>query len=58
MTTFRCRSCEKTLDAEQAPECCGQRMKAADALPVCRTSGAEHSRYDADDEPCDDGRGG
>lgn len=61
METYKCKNCEKTLDvpatATDAPECCGGKMTKIEPLPVCRSSGAEHSRYDAEDEPCDDGRG-
>ena len=34
MTTFKCASCDKTQEAEEAPECCGAPMAPAEAAPA------------------------
>ncbi len=62
MNHYQCDHCEKTVDsapgANGPPECCGRQMRITEPLPVCQASGAEHSRYDSEDAPCDDGRSG
>jgi hypothetical protein len=62
-TTYKCQQCGR--EVETAPEnlersdCCQAPWVAGDPLPVCtRPGSAEHTRFDAEDEPCDDGRGG
>ena len=40
-------------------DCCGAKWVEVDRLPACEMPAtAEHSRFDAEDEPCDDGRAG
>ena len=61
---YNCSKCGKkaTLTEEEVrqgkPECCKQVMEPLD-LPACESSAtAEHSRLNAPDEPCNDGRAG
>jgi len=61
--TYRCEKCGKQVelagDAPAASECCGGQWIEVDRLPACEMPAtAEHSRFDAEDEPCDDGRSG
>ncbi len=58
---YECENCGGQARIEAGgpvPECCGRAMKSI-ALDQCTlTTTAEHSRFDKDDEPCDDGRAG
>ncbi len=61
--TYKCQQCGREVD--EAPEdlgrsdCCQAQWRASEPLPVCtRPGSAEHTRFDVEDEPCDDGRGG
>ncbi len=61
--TYKCQACGR--EVESAPEdidrsdCCQALWIESEPLPVCTGPGsAEHTRFDAEDEPCDDGRGG
>jgi hypothetical protein len=61
--TFQCEKCGKQLElageVPAASECCGARWVEVERLPACEMPAtAEHSRFDAEDEPCDDGRAG
>ncbi len=63
MTVFECETCGKRAETapteNKVPECCGRPMRTAEKLPVCDLSStAEHSRFQRDDDACDDGRGG
>ena len=62
-TNYECVDCGNTAqvgaDTDQAPECCGKPMQEQEPLRVCQApAGAEHSRFDDLEEPCDDGRAG
>ena len=59
---FECVNCgnkaEKNAGDTSIPECCGKPMQV-EGLDSCGMSTtAEHSRFDNQDEPCDDGRSG
>ena len=57
---YQCEKCRGEMlaqEGEAAPECCGQAMATIPLDQCTLSSTAEHSRWDADDEPCDDGRG-
>lgn len=61
--TFQCEACGKQVDlAGEVPatsDCCGAKWVEVDRLPACEMPAtAEHSRFDAEDDPCDDGRAG
>jgi hypothetical protein len=61
--TYKCQQCgrevEETPPDREHSDCCQARWVESDPLPVCTQPGSsEHTRFDADDEPCDDGRGG
>jgi hypothetical protein len=61
--TYRCENCgrqeEMAGEAPRTSDCCGAPWVAVDRLPACEMPAtAEHSRLDAEDEPCDDGRSG
>lgn len=58
---FECNNCQNQTLAPQnaaAPECCGQPMQTISMDQCTQATTAEHSRFDSDDEPCDDGRAG
>ena len=60
---YECADCGNQAQASaedgQIPECCGKQMQAQEPLNVCvAPAGAEHSRLDDLEEPCDDGRAG
>ena len=59
---YICKKCGKTrtlAPEETVPVCCEGAMVVDLDLPVCRTAtAAEHSRFDDEDGPCDDGRAG
>lgn len=61
--TFQCENCGKQDEfsgkAPDASDCCGAKWVEVDRLPACEMPAtAEQSRFDAEDEPCDDGRSG
>ena len=61
---FNCKVCNGTIEIhtgepKQMPECCGQPMNRVEPLDQCLAPpSSEHSRHDAEDQPCDDGRAG
>lgn len=58
---YRCEICkgQVAISADRpVPECCGQAMQSIPLDQCTLTTTAEHSRFDQDDEPCDDGRAG
>ena len=60
---YTCKKCggqvEVDPENDQKPECCEAPMEKSADLDSCQASfTAEHSRFDSDDEPCDDGRSG
>ena len=58
-TAYQCDQCKGEIllkEGEAAPECCGRTMNAIPLDQCTLSSTAEHSRWDMDDEPCDDGR--
>jgi len=58
---YECPNCKGQVMATAGgpvPECCGQSMKSIPLDQCTLTTTAEHSRFDKDDEPCDDGRAG
>jgi hypothetical protein len=62
-TNYECIDCGNTaqaaVDSDPVPECCGKPMQEQEPLRVCQApAGAEHSRFDDLEEPCDDGRAG
>ena len=64
MTTniaYQCSQC-KGEAIEKAgktpPECCGMTMNTIPMDQCTLSATAEHSRFDMDDDPCDDGRAG
>lgn len=61
--TYKCQKCgrevEATPQALERSDCCQARWAESEPLPVCtRPGSAENTRFDVEDEPCDDGRGG
>ena len=61
--TYKCQHCgrevEKTPEDLGRVDCCQALWVEGEPLAVCTHPGsAEHTRFDAEDEPCDDGRGG
>jgi hypothetical protein len=61
--TYQCETCGQQVqlsgEIPSATECCGAKWIEVERLPACEMPAtAEHSRFDADDEPCDDGRAG
>ena len=59
---YCCEVCGCKAEAsvkEFPPKCCDRPMLPEALLAQCQLSTtAEHSRFDSDDEPCDDGRSG
>ena len=58
---FECEQCKSQvmIDAgDSVPECCGRKMRSIPLDQCTLTLTAEHSRFDQDDDPCDDGRAG
>ena len=58
---YQCKNCQGEAllkEGENPPECCGQTMNTIPLDQCTLSATAEHSRWDTDDEPCDDGRGG
>ncbi len=58
---YECQNCKGQVMAETGgpvPECCGRSMKSIPLDQCTLSTTAEHSRFDKDDEPCDDGRSG
>lgn len=58
---YECNKCQGQKLAPKtaaAPDCCGQPMRTIPMDQCTLATTAEHSRLDADDEPCDDGRAG
>ncbi len=63
MSVYECENCGKKSETTGAgakvPECCGKPMRGTEKLPVCEVSEtAEHSRFGASSDACDDGRAG
>ncbi len=66
MTTrkkYRCETCgvqmEMQGDIPDVSNCCQGRWIEVEQLPTCgMPASAEHSRFDTEDGPCDDGRSG
>ncbi|MBL0714852.1 MAG: hypothetical protein JJV98_14250 [Desulfosarcina sp.] len=61
--TYKCEKCGREVteipDDLTRSDCCQAQWVETEPLPVCtRPGSAEHTRFDAEDEPCDDGRGG
>lgn len=61
--TYRCATCGAQMELEGAPpaasNCCQGRLIEVEKLPACgMPASAEHSRFDTEDGPCDDGRSG
>jgi len=61
MTTFKCASCDKTQEAEEAPECCGAPMAPAEAAPAeekkeeaAEATPAEEKKEEAAEEPSEE----
>jgi len=59
---YRCETCGLQIEQEEAPtavsDCCQGRWIEVEKLPACGMPSAEHSRFDTEDGPCDDGRSG
>jgi hypothetical protein len=58
---YECSICKGQVRAPAdgpIPECCGQSMHSIPLDQCTLSTTAEHSRFDKDDEPCDDGRAG
>lgn len=60
---YTCKKCggkaEAVSEKDPNPKCCDEPMEKSVDLDSCQASfTAEHSRFDGDDEPCDDGRSG
>lgn len=58
---YECENCKgQAISAgeKNPPQCCGQPMQAIPMDQCTLATTAEHSRFDKDDEPCDDGRAG
>jgi hypothetical protein len=57
---YQCDNCQsqKLSPPKTPPECCGQPMQNIPMDQCTLSTTAEHSRWDKDDEPCDDGRAG
>ncbi len=60
---YRCETCGAQMELEGAPpaasDCCQGRLIEVEKLPACgMPASAEHSRFDTEDGPCDDGRSG
>ncbi len=58
---YECENCKGQMiaaEGAQTPQCCGREMKHIPMDQCARASTAEHSRFDEDDGPCDDGRAG
>jgi DNA-directed RNA polymerase subunit RPC12/RpoP len=60
--TYKCIECGRTLECpvnDNAPECHGKKMKTLEELEGCTlTETAEHTRFENENQPCDDGRTG
>jgi hypothetical protein len=61
---YNCQTCDGTTEINAGapgnpPECCGQPMERVEPLDQCLApASSEHSRFDDEDQPCDDGRAG
>ena len=58
---YECENCagQKMIKpGDQPPDCCDQPMKSIPLDQCTLATTAEHSRFDQEDEPCDDGRAG
>ncbi len=58
---YYCAGCKKTVPVKtvkQPPICCGKPMKKVSVDICLQPDQAEHARPMAEDEPCDDFRGG
>lgn len=60
---YRCETCGAQIEREGAPpavsDCCQGNWIEVEQLPACgMPASAEHSRFDTEDGPCDDGRSG
>jgi hypothetical protein len=60
---YRCEQCGLQTEMEgvipAVSECCKARWIEVEPLPACgMPASAEHSRFDGEEEPCDDGRSG
>jgi hypothetical protein len=58
---YECEICKGQAVSPNAgpiPECCGQPMRHIPLDQCTLSTTAEHSRFDQEDEPCDDGRAG
>jgi len=58
---YECENCKGqklAQEGENAPQCCGRTMQNIPMDHCTLATTAEHSRFDKDDEPCDDGRAG
>ena len=64
MTTkiaYQCSQCKGEAlikEGETPPECCGATMNTIPLDQCTLSATAEHSRFDSDDDACDDGRAG
>jgi len=61
--SYRCPRCGREVrrrkGGQKLSDCCQAEWLEIEPLPVCQTpASSEHTRLDAEDEPCDDGRGG
>jgi len=60
---YRCSACGREVRDRRGhdthSDCCQAAWLEVEPLPVCQSpASSEHTRADATDEPCDDGRGG
>ena len=58
---YECENCagqKMTNSEEPSPDCCNRPMKSIPLDQCTLATTAEHSRFDQEDEPCDDGRAG
>jgi hypothetical protein len=58
---YECSICKGQVMARAngpIPECCGKPMHSIPLDQCTLSTTAEHSRFDRDDGPCDDGRAG
>ena len=58
---YQCKKCKKKTiikDEDEKPSCCGKTMKKIPVDICLQPDQAEHARTGAEDEPCDDFRGG
>jgi DNA-directed RNA polymerase subunit RPC12/RpoP len=62
MNTYECVTCKRSVtveDPNEAPNCCGKRMRKKKAREIClQPAHAEHARPMEDEDACDEFRGG